>query len=89
MANEQTLTSQWGREPLTVNAEVPTVMLRHRLGREHIGTSDEAIVALVDEAIGRAPVSFTAEQRKQTLAAALWIHAENRAEYAAVMSGRF
>ena len=84
----QTLESQWGLEPLTVAAEIPTVMLRHRLAREHVGTPDEEIVALVDEAISRAPVAFTAEQRAQTLAAALWIHREQRAEYLAVMSGR-
>lgn len=85
----QTLTSQWGREPLTVADEIPTSMLRFRLGREHIATPDEEIVALVDEAIGKAPVAFTAAQRDETIAAALWIHHDQRAEYARVMSGTF
>jgi hypothetical protein len=87
----QTLESQWDREPLTIDSLVPTVMLRHHLGRVHIGTSDLDVARDTWSAIKQAPnqEAWTREIRRQTLAAALWLHAENRAEYAHVMSGRF
>lgn len=90
----QTLTSEWGLEPLTVARKIPTVALRYRLGRVHVMTPDDEIVAMIKEAIdhgnahGAVPI-YTPEQREQTIRAALWIHHEQRAEYAGVMSGRF
>lgn len=83
----QTLESQWGREPLTVSFEIPTVMLRFRLAREHVSTPDDAIVTLVSEAVDRQG-TYTAEQRAETLAAALWIHHEQQAAHRAVATGR-
>lgn len=88
----QTLTSEWGQEPLTVDSIVPTVALRHHLGRVHVGTPVREVLRETRDAIRKAPkrqqVLWTREIRKQTLAAAAWLHTENRAEYAAVMGGR-
>jgi hypothetical protein len=88
----RTLKSEWGRESLTVNDEIPTTALRWILGSTHVGTPDEEIVAMVKERIAtlkQIETRYTAEQEEQTIAAALWLHHENRAEYAAVMSGTF
>ena len=85
---DQTLESQWGREPLIVAAEIPTVMLRHRLGRVHVGTPDSEVEELVRKAIAEAPHPFSEQQSDETVAAALWLHHENRSVYAHVMSGR-
>jgi hypothetical protein len=84
----QTLTSEWGRKSLTVGGKVPTMMLEFHLGRTHIATAIEDVRADVSAAIDKAPEPFTEEQRAETLTAAEWIHAENRAEYVGVMSGR-
>jgi len=89
----QTLTSEWNREPLTIAAMVPTAMLRFHLGRTHIGTSDGEVLRDTARAIRKAatanPEPWTREIRRETLRAALWLHHENRAEYARVMSGTF
>jgi hypothetical protein len=85
------LESEWGRSPLTVDDLVPTVLLRFRLGRTHVGTPTLDVCRdtwkSVKHAADRDP-RWTRELRKQTLAAAIWLHHENRAEYHAVMSGR-
>lgn len=91
MSKQRMLKSDWGRESLTVGPEIPTVALRHILGRVHVMTPDEEVTAMVTERIDRANEKrerYSAEQREQTIAAALWLHHENRAEYVAVMSGR-
>jgi len=79
-----------------VAANVPTVMLRYHLGNVHVGTSDEDVIEEVRRAIQRAAAAngpeaaeWTGETIRQTLAAALWLHHENRAEYTGVMSGTF
>ena len=91
--SDQVLTSDWGQEPLTVRREIPTVALRFLLGRVHVMTPDEDVVAMIKERLDlrRNPRShlYTPEQREQTIAAALWLHHENRAEYVGVMSGSF
>lgn len=83
-----TLKSEWGRESLTVNDEIPTTELLYILGWVHAGTSDEEVTAIIEERIDRVAAHYTPAQREQTIAAALWLHHENRAEYTAVMSGR-
>lgn len=89
----QTLTSSWDREPLTVDAKVPTQWLDYYLGGVHVGTSTLEVCREVWRRIKKAekrnPDGWTRELRKQTLAAAIWIHAENLACYLRVMSGRF
>jgi len=85
----QTLESQWGREPLTVDATVPTVALNSILGWTHVGTSDADVEADVRERLAKVDDGrWTPALVEQTVAAALWIHAENRALYVAVTSGR-
>lgn len=92
MNTNQTLTSEWGRKPLTVASDVPTVALRFRLGRTHVGTCDLEVARDVWQAIrqanshGTVPL-YSRRARRETLAAALWIHHEQRAAYACVMSG--
>ena len=89
----QTLISQWGREPLTIRANIPTAMLQFHLGRTHIGTQDGEVLRDTARAIRKAaianPEAWPRQVRRDTLRAALWIHHENRAEYVCVMSGRF
>lgn len=89
---QQTLTSQWGREPLTVDSLVPTIALRHHLGWTHVGTSDLEVARDIVRTMRRVDhgeTLWTHEIKLQTLRAALWLHHENQAEYARVMSGRF
>jgi hypothetical protein len=88
---ETKLVSVWGGDPdLTVDSLVPTVFLRWWLGDVHVGTSDLEVAREVWARIKKQnDPAWTPELRRQTLAAALWLHHENRAEYAAVMSGRF
>lgn len=86
----QTLVSEWDREPLTVADLVPTVALRYHFARVHVGTSDREVLRETREAVRCARASdprWTREVVKQTYAAALWLHRENRAEYGAVMGG--
>ena len=89
----QVLESEWGQEPLTVGSQIPTVALRLLLGRVHVMTADEEIERMIGERIDRGNGTggrlFTPEEREQTIAAGLWLHHENRAEYIGVMSGRF
>ena len=79
----QTLESSYGGPALTVADEIPTVALRHKLGQTHVGTPDREVLRIVRDAIRRQ--SYSREQRRETLRAALWIHRENRAEYRWVM----
>jgi hypothetical protein len=83
----QTLTSQYGREPLTVADEIPTRALEFRLGRIHVMTPPEEVEREIREAIARSSQPYTEQQVAETVAAALWIHAENRAQYVGVMLG--
>ena len=88
--SNRVLKSDWGQEPLTVGPEIPTVALRFLLGRIHVATPDEEIEQLILERIGRADkrgVVYSPKQREQTIAAALWLHHENYAEYLAVVTG--
>lgn len=59
--------------------------LRHILGSVHVSTPDSEIEKLVLERTEK--FSYTPEQTAQTIRAALWLHEENRREYAFVMSG--
>lgn len=77
----QTLTSQYGRESLTLPAEIPTVALRWKLGYVSVGAPEDEIVTLVK----RLAKGFNPQQLADTIAAALWIHRENGAEYTFVM----
>ena len=79
--NTQTLVSQYGRKSLTLPAEIPTNALRWKLGYIHVGAPDEEIVTLVK----RLAKGYTEAQLNNTIAAALWIHHENGAEYTFVM----
>ena len=83
----QTLESQWGQPTLVVGAEIPTYILKRRLGRTHVMTPDAEIELLVRQAIRKAPLEYSDKQRDETIEAALWIHHENRAEYIAVTNG--
>jgi hypothetical protein len=89
----QTLTSQWGQQPLEVADCVPTRMLRFKLGRTHVGTSDLEVARMIVAAMGTAradaPDAWTRQVQRETLQAGLWLHRENRREYGGVMSGRF
>lgn len=81
----QTLTSQYGQQPLTVDDEIPTHALRWKLGQTHVGTPPADVEALVRERAGGQ--NYTDSQTEQTVAAALWIHRENLGEYRWVTSG--
>lgn len=84
----QTLTSEYGRPPLEVDDLVPTVMLRYHLGSVHVGTPTRAVLRETRDAIRKQrDARWTRDLRKQTLAAAAWIHAENLALYQYVMGG--
>lgn len=90
MTLTQTLKSEWGREPLRVDALVPTVMLRSHLAHVHVGTPDEDVIAETRAEIERVRSTddrWTDEIVEQTIAAALWIHHEHRAKHRNVMSG--
>ena len=80
----QSLVSEWGQPTLVVSKEIPTHVLRRRLGREHVMTPDAEIELLVRQAIRKSPNQYTPTQVQQTVQAALWIHHENRAEYIAI-----
>ena len=73
-----------------LSPKVPTRAIDRKLDRTHVGTSDEAIVAMIEEAIASSPDLglFTKAIRRQTIAYALWRHRQNRALYVAVATGR-
>ena len=86
----QTLESQYGQEPLTVDALVPTAALRYHLGRVHVATPDVEVLADIEPYVRKAAATddrWTDEIVGQTLEAALWIHHEGMAEYRFVMGG--
>lgn len=87
----QTLISQYDRPPLTVDRLVPTVSLRFLLGRTHVATPPADVEAEVRDRIvstrHRAPADWTDDIVEETVAAAVWLHAENLAEYRYVMGG--
>ena len=75
----QTLVSQYGGPTLVVDDETPTVALKRRLGQTHVMTADREVVRMVWDAMKSR--GYSRRQRHLTLAAALWIHRENRACY--------
>ena len=89
MTKCQTLESQYGGDPLTVDALVPTAVMRVMLSRTHVATSDLDVARDIWRRmkISAEDPRWTRELRRQTLAAALWLHTEGRREYVAVMSG--
>lgn len=90
--SQQVLTSDWGQDSLTVGPEIPTTALRFILGRVHVMTPDEEVRSMIEKRIDKTTrkgeAVYSPEQREQAIAAALWLHHENRAEYIGVMSGR-
>lgn len=87
----QVFRSQYGRPRIQVPAECPTRSIRHRLASTYVGTSDADVEAMIREAVAAQAARgnvFTAKQEADAVRFGLWQHAENRAEYRAVMSGR-
>jgi len=89
---ERTHESLWGREPITVDALVPTRAIDYHLARTHVGTPltevlDEVRAEIEQVSMGPQATLWTEVRIAQTLAYAEWRHEENRAEYAAVMGG--
>lgn len=85
----QRFRSQYGRPSISVSGPCPTFAIRHKLGNVHVGTSDAAVEELIREAPGiqRDP-AWTPQLVDEAVRFALWQHAENGAEYHAVMGGR-
>lgn len=69
-----------------VNSLVPTRSIDRWLGRVHVGTPDEEIVATIKAAPGlKTDTRWTPTLLRQTIRYALWRHHLNLAEYAWVM----
>lgn len=83
----RTLRSEYGRPPLTVLATVPTFALRYMLGRVHCYTPDDEVVEMTRRGIERSGDTYSEREVEDTIKAALWIHAENRALYQSVTGG--
>lgn len=73
-----------------VNPYVPTRDVDRWLGRIHVATPDDVMVAQLSEMI-EVPASndprWTAAIKRQTIRYALWRHHKNLAEYRWVMGG--
>jgi hypothetical protein len=73
-----------------VNPKVPTYAIDRKLGWVHVGTPDNEVESLINEAIDRMmqgpqASEWTPAIRKQTVRYALWRHHRNLAEYIRVM----
>lgn len=91
-ATTRTHESMWGREPITVDALVPTRSIDYHLARTHVGTPlaevlDEVRAEVEQVSMGPQATLWTEVRIRETLAYAEWRHEENRAEYRAVMGG--
>ncbi len=91
-AKRQTFKSQYGRKGISISALCPTYALTSRLGRTHVGTPDEEIVAMVEEQVAKVRGTkrddgWTPALEREAIRFALWRHHENLAEYAWVMGG--
>lgn len=67
---------------------VPRNVIRHRMGRIHVGTPDETIVAEITAACERSPDSFTPALIRQSVKFALECHKRNGDLFHRVMNGR-
>lgn len=67
---------------------VPKRHIEMFVGKYHVGTPDEEIVAALAKKIDSAPVKWPANARKYALEYAVKTHHKNRDLYVAVMSGR-
>lgn len=88
--DRRTHESSYGREPITVDALVPTRSVDHHLDRIHVGTPlsevlDETREQIEQVSMGPEGPLWTPERIAETLAYTEWRHLENRAEYAWVM----
>jgi hypothetical protein len=90
----QEFKSSYGRKGCRVPDACPTRAIRHHLGRVSVGTSPADVAAEVRAEItlrvARHPedaAAWSPTMRRAAVRYALWQHAENRAEYAAVMGG--
>lgn len=88
----QTFTSDYGLGGCRVPDACPTRAIRRHLGSVHVNTSPRDVAAEVHAEItlrvARHPedaAAWSPEMRRAAVRFALWQHAENRAEYAAVM----
>jgi hypothetical protein len=82
--------SAYGRDPIDVDALVPTRAIDYHLSRVHVGTPIETVLADTRAEIDRARAGaearlWTPARIAETLAYTRWRHEENRAEYAYIM----
>lgn len=67
---------------------VPRNAIRHHMGRVHVGTPDETIVAEITAACERSKDTFTPALVRQSVRFALECHKRNRDLFRRVTSGR-
>lgn len=83
----QTVESQYGREPITIDDKVPTFHVDWLLGRVHVTTSDAEVARNFRDRLERSDTAHPKQLADDVIRYALWRHAENRAEYNYVMGG--
>lgn len=86
----QTFRSAYGRKGCRVSLRCPTRAIRRHLANTHVATEPRAVVAEIDAEIRRQQergAVWTAQDIRDAERFAVWQHAENLAEYRAVMGG--
>ena len=87
----QTLKSRFGRDSLTVDAKTPTVAITDMLGWTHVATPAREVRRQIVEKIRAARLAgvegYTRQIRSDSIAAAIWLHEENRCEYRWIAGG--
>lgn len=85
----QLFTSEYGRKGCRVSDACPTREIQWRIGREHVGASADEVEVIIREAVAarraKGDAAWTDAMEREAIRFALWQHAENGAEYRAVM----
>lgn len=81
----QTFQSMHGSPDIAVSDECPTIEIRHKLDRTHVGVSFSDIRESINKAVEgqqrKGVAGWTPSKRLEAVRFAEWYHYENQAEY--------
>jgi len=85
----QTKKSQWGNKGIRVSDACPTKAIDWKMGQVSVNTSAVEVRNIIARGVKQSKDGrWTPKLMSEAIRYALWVHAENRAEYDAVVGAR-
>jgi hypothetical protein len=85
----QTKKSQWGNKGIRVSDACPTRAIDWKMGQINVHLAGDQVAAIVREGVRSSKDGrWTPKLIEEAVRYALWVHAENKAEFNAVMGAR-